>query len=206
MEAEEERRRERIREDERREEARRERIREDERRWDQTQERNRLEETAEHKQLMDHEELEKFLKGVETGDYGDWHRHTGLLPEEHGRRLPDEYGQGTEPSFGTLASFYELFVHPHVLAVRSALNAADRVPWISRDQWLFELELIQPDELKNGLHTVQMTIGSVTQIRDLVRPGHQGMSFSAWRAFDAQLQLILDKLKVLEAQLAKAAS
>jgi hypothetical protein len=184
-------------------ERRQERIRENERRWEGIREQNRLEEEATHQQHMAQQEFEAYYDSLATGDYSGWHRVIG--------RLPQESAQGIGSGSGSGSSVYEPPVHSYVLAVRTALNGANRVPPVWRDRWLSNLGLIKPEKPQNALITVQGIIREVTDMRDHFRPRRQGMDldlslYQATVAYDAQIQAILDQLQQLRAHLASTAS
>jgi hypothetical protein len=172
---------------------------EEERRWEDIRDENRRQDEAEDQRRRAQQEREAYLEGVETEDYTRWYVHTGLFPQE----FAQETGSGS--------SSYEHPIYSYVRAVRTALNGAQRVPPIWRDRWLFDLGLIRPERPQNALVTVQGIIRQVSDVRDVLRPGRQGMDldrsqYMATIEYDAQIRVVLDELQQLRAYLASTAS
>jgi hypothetical protein len=55
---------------------------EEERRWEEIRDENRRQDEAEYQRQRDQQEIEAYVEGVVTSDYTRWYLHTGLFPQE----------------------------------------------------------------------------------------------------------------------------
>jgi hypothetical protein len=69
---------------------------EEERRLEKIREENRRQDEAEDQRRRDQQEREAYLKGVETGDYTSWYPHIGRSPQELAQGTGT--GSGSGPS------------------------------------------------------------------------------------------------------------
>jgi hypothetical protein len=174
---------------------------EEERRWEEIRDENRRQDEAEFRQRMAQQERKAYVDGVETGDYTLWYHHIGRLPQESAQGT----GSGSGPS--SYEHPVHSYVRAVRTALNGAHRVPPiwRDEWLF-DLGLIKPERPQ-NALVTVQGIIRQATDMRDVLRPRRQGMDLGLSrYTATIEYDTQIRVILDQLQQLKACLASTAS